>query len=68
VNGQVCNKCFYAECPDQFTGVMVDCENVQGAGTVDLCNPMPSDFDGPLAVFAFQDPVFLQGCPPRLLV
>jgi hypothetical protein len=46
---------------------MVDCENVQGAGTVDVCKPKPSDADGPLAVFAFQDPVLLRGCPPKII-
>jgi hypothetical protein len=66
VNGQVCNECFYAICHDQFSGVMVDCENVEGAGAVELCNPTRGDTDGPLAVFAFQDQVFLQGCRPRM--
>jgi Leucine rich repeat len=67
VNGQVCNECFYAQCPDQYTGVMVDCENVQGAGTLDFWNPKPGDLDGPLAVFVLQDPALLQGCPLRIL-
>jgi Leucine-rich repeat (LRR) protein len=65
VNGQLCNKCVKDECEDLFAGVFVDCENVKEAGSVDLCNPKPGDTEGPLAVFAFQDPVFLQGCPPR---
>jgi Leucine rich repeat len=68
VNGQVCKKCYHVACLDQFTGYMVNCENVQGAGTVDICNPKPSDLEGPLAGFAFQDPVLLQGCPPRLTI
>jgi hypothetical protein len=66
VNGQVCNECYFASCPDQFTGVMVDCENVEDAGSVDLCRPERHDADGPLTVFALQDPVFLEGCPPRI--
>jgi hypothetical protein len=66
VNGQMCNECFHSICPDQFSGIMVDCENVEGAGAVDLCKPKPKDTDGPLAVFAFQDSAFLQGCPPRI--
>jgi hypothetical protein len=66
VNGQVCNKCFKAGCTDQFSGVMVDCENVQGAGNINFCHPKkPSEVEGPLAVFAFQDQALLQGCPPR---
>jgi Leucine rich repeat len=66
VNGQVCNNCYYARCKDTFFGVFVDCENVEGAGSVDLCEPKPGDTDGPLAVFALQDAAFLQGCPPRI--
>jgi hypothetical protein len=64
VNGQVCNSCFEGTCADQF--LLLDCKNVEGAGAVDLCSPKPEDTNGPLAVFAFQDPVLLQGCPPRL--
>jgi Leucine-rich repeat (LRR) protein len=66
VNGQVCNECFFARCRDQFSGIMVNCENVEEAGSVDFCHPEPNDADGPLAVFALQDPAFLQGCPPRI--
>jgi hypothetical protein len=66
VNGQKCNNCVTNECEDQFAGVFVDCENVEEAGAIDLCSPKPEDTDGPLAVFAFQDSAFLQGCPPRL--
>jgi hypothetical protein len=65
VNGQVCNVCFYAICLDQFSGIMVDCENVEEAGIVDVCNPRREDADGPLTVFVLQDPTLLQGCPPR---
>jgi Leucine rich repeat len=68
VNGQLCNACFHSLCHDSFSGIRVDCENVEGAGGVDVCDPMPEDINGPLAVFAFQDSVFLQGCPPRILV
>jgi hypothetical protein len=66
VNGQVCNECFFARCVDQFSGILVNCENVEGAGSVDLCHPELNDTDGPLTVFALQDPAFLQGCPPRI--
>jgi hypothetical protein len=38
VNGQVCNAFFYSVCPDQFSGISVDCENVEEAGSVDICN------------------------------
>jgi hypothetical protein len=67
LNGQVCNKCYYGMCEDGFSSVIVDCVNVEEAGIVDICNPKRQDADGPLAVFAFQDPAILQGCPPRLL-
>jgi hypothetical protein len=66
VNGQLCNECFASICKDQFSGIMVDCDNVEGAGSINLCNPKPNDIDGPLAVFAFQDPALLLGCPPRI--
>jgi hypothetical protein len=66
VNGQVCNDCYWAICDDGFAGVYVSCENVEGAGYAGLCDERTTDDDGPLAVFALQDPAFLQGCPPRL--
>jgi hypothetical protein len=66
VNGQVCNECFFSACRDQFSGIMVDCENVEGAGSVDLCHPELNLADGPLTVLGLQDPTFLQGCPPRI--
>jgi hypothetical protein len=66
VNGQVCNECFYTTCLDLFSGVSVDCENVEEAGSVYLCNPKHGDTEGLLAVFALQDPLFLQGCPPKI--
>jgi hypothetical protein len=65
VNGQMCHNCYEANCEDQFSGIFVDCENVEDAGAVDLCQPKPEDVEGPLAVFAFPDLAFLQGCPPR---
>jgi hypothetical protein len=66
VNGQFCNSCFLTKCADEFWGFNVECTNVEGAGYIDLCDEKRSDDDGPLAVFAFQDPVFSQGCPPRI--
>jgi hypothetical protein len=66
VNGQVCNECYYARCLDKFSGVFIDCENVEEAGSVDLCRPELTNTNGPLAVFALQDPAFLHGCPPRI--
>jgi Leucine-rich repeat (LRR) protein len=65
VNGQVCDACSISKCPDQYQGIVISCENVEGAGAVDVCDPKPEDTNGPLAVFAFQDSVRLQGCPPR---
>jgi hypothetical protein len=66
VNGQVCNSCYWAYCNDGFYGVHVQCENVQGAGYMNLCPEERTNNDGPLAVFALQDPAYLQGCPPRI--
>jgi Leucine-rich repeat (LRR) protein len=66
VNDQVCNSCYWAYCNDGFLSVHVDCKNVKGAGTLSLCNAKRSSDDGPLAVFALQDPVYLVGCPPRI--
>jgi Leucine rich repeat len=51
--------------PDELS---VDCENVEEAGSVDVCNPRQEDTDGPLTVFALQDQVFLQGCPQRMFL
>jgi hypothetical protein len=62
VNGQVCNECYPSICSDQFSGV----QNVEGAGAAEICNVEMENANGPLAVFAFQDPVFLQGCLPRI--
>jgi hypothetical protein len=67
VNGQVCNSCYWAYCDDEFLSVHVKCENVNGAGYLDVCDEKSSNRDGPLAVFAFQDSAFLKGCPPRIL-
>jgi hypothetical protein len=66
VNGQVCNVCYKSMCNDGFEGVFVRCENVEGSGIVDFCDGTEIDDEGPLAVFAFQDPVLVQGCPPRI--
>ena len=66
VNGQVCDRCFKSDCADRFAGWHVYCENVDDVGYVDLCDARRDDDDGPLAVIAFQDPVYLQGCPPRI--
>jgi hypothetical protein len=68
VNGQVCNSCFTAYCKDWFHSVHVNCENVKGAGNLNLCDASGTNDDGPLAVFAFQDLAYLQGCPPRIFV
>ena len=66
VNGQLCNSCSNELCEDGFGSVRVDCENVDGAGSVALCDEKSIDDDGPLAVFALQDPAYLEGCPPRM--
>jgi hypothetical protein len=67
VNGEVCNACYPFLCADEFSGISVDCENVDGAGAVNLCAVDPEAANGPLAVFAFQSVLF-QGCPPRLFI
>jgi hypothetical protein len=66
VNDEVCNSCYWAFCNNGFVSVHVHCENVQGAGTLSLCNAKRSSDDGQLAVFALQDSVNLVGCPPRI--
>jgi hypothetical protein len=66
VNDEVCNSCYWAYCEDGFRSVHVDCENVAGAGYLNLCDDMLTNDEGPLAVFLFQDPVNFQGCPPRI--
>jgi Leucine-rich repeat (LRR) protein len=68
VNGQVCNSCYSAYCKDWFLSVHVNCENVLGAGSLNLCDASGTNDVGPLAVFAFQEPAYLQGCPPRIVV
>jgi hypothetical protein len=68
VNGQVCNSCYTAFCSDEFRSVHVNCENVDGAGSLHLCDDNGINLDGPLAVFAFQDPSYVEGCPPRILI
>jgi hypothetical protein len=66
VNGQVCNSCFFSECNDGFFVVQIGCNNVEGAGSTDMCDEKRNGDDGPLAVFALQDPLLLQGCRPRI--
>ena len=67
VNGEVCSSCFYRTCLNADEGAWeVNCENVEGAGRVDVCDQDPED-DGPLTVFSLQDPSLLQGCPPRMI-
>jgi hypothetical protein len=66
VNGQVCNSCYWAYCDDEFLSVHVKCENIEGAGYLDLCDATSTNYDGTLALFVFQDPAYLKGCPPRI--
>jgi hypothetical protein len=65
VNGQICNDCTGTSCPDGFSGINIECSNVEGAGIFNLCDETRSNNDGALMVFAFQDSRFLQGCRPR---
>ena len=37
------------------------CENLEGVGGLDLCDLTEEDTEGPLAIFAFQDPFHLNG-------
>lgn len=66
VNGQKCNSCLWRTCLNVDGAWEVNCENVAGAGRVDVCDQEPED-TGPLTVFALQDISLLQGCPPRLI-
>jgi hypothetical protein len=66
VNGEVCSSCYWHFCKDLFYSVHVECENVKGAGYLNMCDGRSTNDDGPLAVFAFQDLAFLDGCPPRI--
>jgi hypothetical protein len=65
VNGAICDSCNSFECADSFSGFHVNCANVPGAGSVDLCDDNPDD-KGPLTVFALQDPILVSGCTPRV--
>lgn len=65
VNGQLCDTCGIPPCNDGYQAYHINCASVDGAGYVDQCDEWRPDDDGPLAVFAFQDRNFRQGCPPR---
>ena len=60
VNGGKCDTCFPRICPDNFGGYQVNCENLDGVGSMALCDGNPED-DGPLTVFSLQDPSFRRG-------
>ena len=64
VNGEPCNSCSKHRCADGFGTVRVSCDNVEGAGNVNVCDEVSYD-DGPLLLFALQDPLVRDGCPPR---
>ena len=66
VNDQVCNSCIWRICLNGVGAFEVNCENVEGAGRVDVCDQARED-KGPLAVFALQDSALLDGCPPRMV-
>jgi Leucine-rich repeat (LRR) protein len=48
VNGQACNSCNFLYCPDGFQSAHIDCENVKGAGALNLCDEKRSNDDGPI--------------------
>ena len=64
VNGVLCNSIDEKNCDDSYDGFQIDCENVDGAGSVDSCSP-DLEYDGPLMVFLMGDPLYRQGCAPR---
>ena len=65
VNGQLCSSCSSLACNDGAEGYGVNCENVPSVqGSFFPCKD--NILDGPLAVFALQDPIALNGCPLML--
>ena len=67
VNGEECDACEGFWCGDGFASFRVGCNNL-GYGDVSLCDGKGGNVDGPLAVFAFQDPAYVSGCAPRIPV
>ena len=65
VNGNKCLQCNKVTCRDGFSAYSVLCDNVDGVGNYYPCGEN-ADEDGPLAVFALQDPLLLEssGCLP----
>ena len=65
VNGELCGYCGKSiVCPDGTDYYEVNCDNL-GIGSVSMCSGGQLDTSGPLAVFAFQDPTYREGCQPR---
>ena len=67
INGEECNSASLTTCPYGDRAYSVHCDNIPGAGSVRICKDEVYDDQGPLAVFAFQDPTYRKsgGCPPR---
>ena len=79
VNDEQCNSCRLEGCGNRFLGFQgysVSCDNVinestgfhggNAGGSFSLCGEERDDYDSPLTMFAVQDPVFRDGCPPRI--
>lgn len=62
VNGDLCRRCEYVRCADQFQAYRVRCDNVDGVGNIDLCDGISNG--GALSLFEMQDELQLEGCSP----
>ena len=68
VNNTKCRECNRVTCRDGFSAYTVLCDNLEGVGNYYPCD-YENDTEGPLAVFALQNPRLLDesGCPPMLI-
>ena len=65
--GQECESCTIVRCMNNFQAVSVICDNVDGVGNYNPCNEFDADGtvdNGPLSLFALQDPFLRDGCAP----
>ena len=66
VNGEQCNVAYGSVCGDQFSTIHVNCDNVDGAGTLDMCSGEVAE--GLLAIFSLQDVNLVRGDSCRPIV
>ena len=68
INGEACASCNPVTCrgTNRLPGILVRCNNIEGAGDYDPCSGNYEDFNSPLAVFSFEDPSYRSNlnCPP----